>query len=337
MRRAPNYYIDLGTANTLISSSQLGNLLNEPSVVTTLSHLGRTGTFAVGADAKKMLGKTPKRLTVHRPLRDGVIADFDCTARMVHGFIQQIRKTCFWFRPKLIISLPYRVTYHERKAVEEIGLDLGASSVDLLHEPVAAAIGANLPVFDKRGSMIVDIGGGTTEIAIISIGGIVTAKAVRTGGNHIDEAIVRLIRDKYQLAIGEQTAELIKTTVASALVDGVNHKVQIGGLACVTGLPTRLTIDSRMVFPAVDAVLRVILASMLEALSECPPDIAADIEQSGIVLTGGGALLHQIQARFERELGMKIGIAESPLLSVSRGGAWALESPKLFESIEAPI
>lgn len=337
MRRVPNYYIDLGTANTVICSSQLGTVLNEPSVVTTCSHLGRTGTFAVGVDAKRMLGKTPKKLRVHRPLRDGVIADFDCTARMVHGFIQRIRMSCFWFRPKLIISLPYRVTYHERKAVEEIGLDLGASSVDLLHEPVAAAIGANLPVFEKRGSMIVDIGGGTTEIAIISIGGIVTAKAVRTGGNHIDEAIVRLIREKYQLAIGEQTAERIKTTVASALLNGVNHKLQIGGLSCATGLPMRITTDSRMVFPAVDGVLQVILASMREALSDCPPDIAADIEQSGIVLTGGGALLHQIEARFNRELGVRVRIAESPLLSVSRGGAWALESPSLFETIEAPI
>lgn len=336
MSKSSDFYIDLGTANTLICSSQKGTVLNEPSVVTTYSMLGRSGTYAVGADAKKMLGRTPSCLTVHRPLRDGVIADFDSTARMVNGFIQRIKKNCFWFRPKLVISLPYRVTFHERQAVREIGLDLGAKTVDLLHEPVAAAIGADLPVFDRRGSMIVDIGGGTTEIAIISVGGIVNAQAVRTGGNHIDEAIIKLIRKNYQLAIGEQTAEKIKITVASALVDGVNHKIEIGGLNHVTGLPARLIIDSRMVFPAVDSVLRVIIAAIRETFSSCPPDIAGDVERSGIMLAGGGALMHQIQARLQLDLGLKIRIDNNPLLSVTRGGAWALKSPGLFDSLEAP-
>lgn len=337
MPRAANFYIDLGTVNTTIVSSHKGTLLNEPSVVTTCNLMGRAGTVAVGAEAKKMLGKTPSCLSVHRPLRDGVIADFDSTARMLNGFIGRIKTDCFWFRPKLIISLPYRVTFHERQAVKEIGLGLGAKSVDLLHEPVAAAIGANLPVFEKRGSMIVDIGGGTTEIAIISVGGIVNAQAVRIGGNHIDEAIIRLIRKNFKLAIGEQTAEKIKTTVASALAGDVNHKIRIGGKDSTTGLPTTMTIDSRMIFPAVDSVLQVIIAAIREAFSDCPPDIAGDIEQSGIMLAGGGALMHQIQARLQSELELPIRVAENPLLSVTRGGAWALENPELFESLEVPV
>ncbi|GJM12522.1 MAG: rod shape-determining protein [Pseudohongiella sp.] len=337
MFSSTDFYIDLGTANTLICTSHRGTLLNEPSVVTTCSLMGRTGTYAVGTEAKKMLGKTPSRLTVHRPLRDGVIANFDSTARMLNGFISRIKANCYWFRPKLIISLPYQVTYHERQAVKEIGLDLGAKNVELLHEPVAAAIGANLPIFDKRGSMIVDIGGGTTEIAIISVGGVVNAQAVRTGGNHIDEAIIKLVRNHYQIAIGDQTAEKIKISVASALVDGINYRVEIGGLDCATGLPTRAVIDSRMIYPAVDGVLRVIIASIRQAFSSCPADIAGDIEHSGIMLAGGGALMHQLQDRLEMELGIRIRIAENPLYSVTRGGAWALRSPKLFELLEAPF
>lgn len=336
MFRASNFYIDLGTANTLICSSQKGALLDEPSVVTTCSLSGRTGTFAVGSRAKKMLGRTPGRLAVHRPLRDGVIADFDSTARMLNGFIQQIKENCYWHRPKLIISLPCRVSFHERQAVKEIGLDLGAKSVELLHEPVAAAIGSNLPVFGRRGSMVIDIGGGTTEIAIISFGGIVNANAVRTGGNHIDEAIIKLLRKTHQIAIGELTAERIKTSVASALAGGENRKIDVGGLNCATGLPTRLTVDSRMIFPAVDSVLRVIIAAIHDALSNCPPEIAGDIERSGIMLAGGGALMHQIQKRLCLELGLEVLTSENPLQSVFRGGAWALNSPAMFEALEAP-
>lgn len=337
MSRAPNFYIDLGTANTLICSSQQGALLNEPSFVATCSRRGKTDTFAVGGEAKRMLGRTPGPLRVHRPLRDGVVADFNATARMVNGFVKRVRKNSFWFRPRLIISLPLRVTYHEQQAVKEIGLDLGAKSVDLLYEPMAAAIGAGLPVFEKRGSMIVDIGGGTTEIAIVSVGGIVAAHAVRTGGDHIDAAIIKLLRNSHQLAIGEQTAERIKTTVASALADGVNRSVEIGGRDCVTGLPTRKHIDSSAIFPAVDAVLRQIIAAIRESLCSCPPDIAGDIEQSGIMLAGGGALLHQVQARLEQELGLKIRVADDPRLSVTRGGLWALNNPAMFESIQAPV
>jgi len=264
------------------------------------------------------------------------MADFDGSARMVHGFIKRVRQNCFWYKPKLIIALPYRVTFHERQAVREIGYDLGAKSVDLLHEPVAAAIGAGLPLFEKRGSMIVDIGGGTTEIAVMSIGGIVNAQAVRTGGNHIDEAIIKLLRKNYRLAIGEQTAEQIKIRVASAVCDGPNRAIEVGGLNCATGLPTRCTVNSRMIFPAVDGVLNIIIDAIRVALSNCPPEIGSDIEQSGLMLAGGGALMHDIQPRLQQELDVKVHISENPLFSVTRGGAWALSEPALFETLEAP-
>lgn len=336
MLKIRNFYIDLGTTNTVICASHRGILLNEPSVVATCTRASQTSTFTVGTNAKVMLGKTPRRLKVHRPLRDGVIADFNSTALMLNSFMQRIKRRNFWYRPRLIISLPYQVSFHERQAVREIGYDLGARAVDLLHEPVAAAIGAGLPLFEQRGCMIVDIGGGTTEIAIMSVGGIVNAQAVRTGGNHIDEAIISIIRKNHQFAIGELTAEKIKISVGSAISGGTNHSVEVGGLHCITGLPARFTVNSAMIFPAVNKVVEVIIAAIRLGLSSCPPEIAGDIEQSGITLTGGGALLGQIQTRIQSELGISVHIASNPLMSVAAGGNWALESPALFENLEPP-
>lgn len=336
MLKPVDFYIDLGTANTLIYARKRGFLLNEPSILAVKEHASRKGQlFALGRPAKLMLGKNPSNLAVVRPLREGVIADFDSTAKMLHAFIRRIRENTFWFRPRMIISLPCQVSEFEKRAVEQVGYELGASKVHLLDEPVAAAIGANLPVLTNRGHMVVDIGGGTTEIAIISLGGIVASRAVRIGGNHIDEAIIDHVRSKFNFVIGEQTAERIKIQIGSPLASFTNA-LEIGGINLLTGLPGRLKLSSNAITPAVEPVCREILQAIRQTLEQAPPEISADISEDGIVLAGGGALLRGISSYIQSEIGIKVRITQDPLLSVALGGAKALEDSKLFDVLERP-
>lgn len=332
--KASDIYIDLGTANTLIYVRGKGFILNEPSVVALKKKSSQTETFATGTRAKAMIGKTPQSMAAVRPLKQGVIADANSTARMLHGFVSRAKQESNWFRPRLIISLPCQVTHFEMKSVEEIGYDLGASKVHLLHEPVAAAIGANLPVLANEGSMIVDIGGGTTEIAVLAMGGIITSQAVRIGGDTIDHAIVSILSSKYRIAIGEQTAEFLKINLGGAFTD--NRSLEIGGLDLKTGLPKKFAIKSSMIFPAMDSVISQMISSIRKALEECPPEISADIIKNGIVLAGGGALIHGLAKRISTETGINAKVAMNPLLSVAMGGAKALENNKLFDALEQP-
>lgn len=338
MLRANDFYIDLGTANTLVYARKRGFILNEPTVLA-VRHRSENHSelFALGREAKLMLGKSPENLSVMRPLREGVVADFENTVRMLHAFIKRAKENVFWLRPRLIISLPCQVSRFEKRAVEEIGYELGASTVHLLDEPVAAAIGAGLSVLGKRGQMIVDIGGGTTEIAIIALGGIVTSTAVRAGGDDIDEAIIAHLKTRHHFLIGEQTAERIKMEVADVNpVAPQSKSIEIGGFNLLKRLPTRLLVDTNMILPAVDSVVREIIAAIRKALEECPPEIAGDIAESGLVLAGGGALLGGLRERIAQEIGIPVKISEQPLLSVALGGAKALEDSKLFEVIEKP-
>lgn len=332
-----DYYIDLGTANTLIYSGQRGLLLNEPSVIASSYQGGRLKPFAVGKSAKSMLGRSHRKLVVQCPLRDGVVVDFDSTSQMVRGFISLVKEHKPWQKPRLTVSLPYCVTYHERQAVREIGIELGAREVKLLHEPVAAAIGLNLPIFDALGSMVVDIGGGTTEIVVMSAGGVVNAQGVRLGGTHIDEAIIRVLRKDCHFAIGQQTAELVKIAVASCVRGSSGYRQEVGGLDCARGLPVRRVIDSDMIFPAVDEVLRPIIQSIRNGLDACSPDILADIQASGLVVTGGGAFLLHLQERLQSELEIPVKIASDPLLSVARGGARILNQPASYTTLEVSV
>lgn len=309
-------------------------MLQEPSVLAVQHRSSSSKLFALGKAAKQMLGKTPANLSVLRPLREGVIADYDNTARMLQAFINRIKSNMFWFRPRLIISLPCQVSHFEKESVEEIGRSLGAGRVHLLHEPIAAAIGANLPVIESRGCMIVDIGGGTTEIAVISMGGIVTAQAVRIGGNNIDDAIIEWLQTQYRFAIGEQTAERLKIEVASATHK--NLSCEVGGMDLTSGCPRKMIITSKMIYPAVNGVVAEIISSIQTALEQCPPEIAGDIATHGIVLAGGGALTHGLADRVSAETGLAVQIADKPLLSVAMGGARVLENRKLFEALEYP-
>lgn len=335
MFKSTDLYIDLGTANTLVYARGRGFILNEPSVLAVKKNsYNSTKLFALGKTAKRMLGKNPENLFVLRPLREGVIADFESTSIMLSSFIKQAMSQVLLLRPRLIISLPCQVTHYEKRSVEEIGLSLGAHKVHLLHEPVAAAIGANLPILENRGSMVVDIGGGTTEIAVISMGGIVTAHAVRIGGNNIDNAIINTLQHDYRFAIGEQTAEFLKIAIGSAIP--VDKSVEIGGIDLTCGLPKHRLVSSQMIYPAINTVVVEIIASIRKALEECPPEISGDIALHGIMLAGGGALIHGVAKRISNEVGIPVHIADKPLLSVAIGGAKALENDKLFEALEHP-
>ncbi len=338
MFKPVDFYIDLGTANTLIYAKKRGFLLNQPSVIVLKNKGSRPQElFALGEPAKTMLGKNPQSLFVSRPLREGVIADFDNTAKMLHAFIKRVKENIYWIKPRMIISLPCKVTNFEKRAVEEVGYSLGARKVHLLDEPVAAAIGAGLSVLSPRGQMIIDIGGGTTEIALISSGGIVASSAVRIGGNNLDDAIGNYLRSHFQFWVGEQTQELIKISVANANPNTKqNLKVEAGGMDMIKGLPKKMTVDTKMIFQVVDGVIKEIIYAVRKTLENCPPEIAGDICETGIVIAGGGALLKGLKERLEMEFKIPIRISEHPLLSVAIGGAKALEDSNLFDAIERP-
>jgi rod shape-determining protein MreB and related proteins len=318
--------IDLGTANTLIYVRDQEIVLNEPSVVA-IRQVGNQKTVtAVGMDAKSMLGRTPGNITAIRPLKDGVIADFLVTEKMLQHFIGKVHENNFIKpSPRVLICVPYNATQVERKAIKESALGAGAREVYLIDEPMAAAIGAGLPVEEARGSMVVDIGGGTTEIAIISLSGIVFAESVRVGGDRFDEAIISYVRRNYGSLIGEGTAERIKQEVGGAYPSDDVREIDVRGRNLAEGIPRSFTLGSNEVLEALQEPLSAIVQAVKAALEQAPPELASDIAESGLVVTGGGALLRDLDRLIGEETGLPVIIADDPLTCVARGGGKALE------------
>ncbi|MCE7793504.1 rod shape-determining protein [Salipaludibacillus sp. CUR1] len=324
--------IDLGTANTLVYVKGKGVILREPSVVAMRSDTG--GIEAVGNDAKNMIGRTPGNIVAIRPMKDGVIADFDTTATMMKYFIQQALRTrsVFTRKPNVMVCVPSGITAVEKRAVEDATKQAGAREAYTIEEPFAAAIGANLPVWEPTGSMVVDIGGGTTEVAIISLGGIVTSQSVRVAGDEMDDAIVHYIKKTYSLMIGERTAEAIKFEVGSAGTAEPGAEMDIRGRDLVSGLPKTITINSEEITAALADTVAQIVQAVKDTLEESPPELAADIMDRGIVLTGGGALLRNIDKVLADETNMPVLVSEDPLDCVAVGTGKALENLHLFRS-----
>ncbi|GAB7183200.1 rod shape-determining protein [Kitasatospora sp. Ki12] len=323
--------IDLGTANTLVYVRGKGIVLNEPSVVAVNTNTG--GILAVGAEAKKMIGRTPGNIVAIRPLKDGVIADFEITERMLRYFILKIHRRRYLARPRVVVCVPSGITGVERRAVIEASSQAGARQVHIIEEPMAAAIGAGLPVHEATGNMVVDIGGGTTEVAVISLGGIVTAQSIRVAGDELDNAIVQHIKKEYSLLLGERSAEQIKMSIGSAFgMEGEKDEhAEIRGRDLVSGLPKTVVISAAEVREAIDEPVNSIIDAVKTTLDQCPPELAGDVMDRGIVLTGGGALLRGLDERLRRETGMPIHIAENPLDSVALGSGKCVEE---FEALQ---
>lgn len=320
--------IDLGTANTLVYVRGKGIVLNEPSVVAIRSDVegGPKKIAAVGMEAKRMLGRTPGNITAIRPLKDGVIADFFVTEKMLQHFIHKVHETRFLRpSPRVLVCVPCGSTQVERRAIRESALGAGAREVYLIEEPMAAAIGAGLPVEEASGSMVVDIGGGTTEVAIISLNGIVYSASVRIGGDRFDEAIISYVRRNYGTLIGETTAEKIKQEIGSAFPSSDVREMEVRGRNLAEGVPRSFTLNSNEILEALQEPLAGIVGAVRAALEQAPPELAADIAERGMVLTGGGALLRDLDRLLMEETGLPVVIADDPLTCVARGGGKALE------------
>ena len=318
--------IDLGTANTLIYVRDQGIVLNEPSVVAIRVRNNQRTVAAVGLDAKRMLGRTPGNITAIRPLKDGVIADFQVTEKMLQHFIRTVHQSSFMRpSPRVVVCVPCKSTEVERRAIRESALSAGARSVRLLEEPMAAAIGAGLPVHEAVGTMVVDIGGGTTEIAIISLNGVVYAESVRVGGDRFDEAIVSYVRRTQGSLIGDATAERIKQEIGTAYPSKEVREIDVRGRNLAEGVPRSFTLNSNEILEALQEPLAVIVSAVKSALEQTPPELASDIAERGMVLTGGGALLRDIDRLLQEETGLPVFIAEDPLTCVARGGGKALD------------
>ena len=320
--------IDLGTANTLIYVRGKGMVLNEPSVVAIRDEPSRGGKtiVAVGAEAKNMLGRTPGHITAVRPMKDGVIADFTYTERMLQYFINKVHGNRFMRpSPRVLICVPYGSTQVERRAIKESAEGAGARSVYLIDEPMAAAVGAGLPVHEPRGSMVLDIGGGTSEVAVISLNGIVYAASARIGGDRFDDAIVNYVRRNYGILIGEQTAERIKMEIGSAYPGQTVREMSVKGRNLSEGVPPSFTLNSNEILEALQEPLQGIVSAVKQALEQTPPELGSDVAERGIVLTGGGALLKDIDKLLMEETGLPVLIAEDPLTCVARGGGRILE------------
>ncbi len=314
--------VDLGTANTLVYVKGRGIVLSEPSVVAIDQ---RTGAIhAVGIEAKRMLGRTPGNITAIRPLKDGVIADFDVTEQMLRHFIQKVHQSR-WAHPRVVVCVPSGVTGVEKRAVEEATLSAGARQAYLIEEPMAAAIGAGLPVGEPTGNMIVDIGGGTTEVAVISLGGIVVAQSIRVGGDELDEAIVNYVKREMKLLIGTQTAEEVKLEIGSAFAMREEMKAEVRGRDMISGLPKTVVLSSEQVREALAEPMAQIVEAVKVTLDRTPPELASDIMDRGIVLAGGGSLLNGLDDRLRAETEVPIHIAESPLTCVAVGAGRSLE------------
>ncbi|MBB4659532.1 rod shape-determining protein [Parvularcula dongshanensis] len=326
--------IDLGTANTLVYVKGRGIVLNEPSVVAIEDRGGRKVVRAVGNEAKEMLGRTPGAITAIRPMRDGVIADFEVAEAMIKHFIRKVHNRRSFASPRIIICVPSGATAVERRAIQESALSAGARRVDLIEEPMAAAYGANLPVSEPTGSMVVDIGGGTTEVAVLSLGGIVYSRSVRVGGDMMDDAIVSFIRREYNLLIGESSAERIKKEVGSAmLADGeADRVINIKGRDLMHGVPKEVRVSGSQVIEALREPVAQIVEAVKVALEATPPELAADIVDTGIMLTGGGALLKNLDRLLREETGLPVSIAEDALSCVALGTGAALENDRAMRS-----
>ena len=326
--------IDLGTANTLVLVKDKGIIINEPSVVAVRREkYGKQRILAVGHAAKEMVGKTPGDIEAIRPMRDGVIADFDMTERMIRYFIEKTHRRKNFLRPRIIISVPYGLTQVERKAVRESALSAGARAVFLIEEPMAAAIGANLPVREPQGNLVVDIGGGTTEIGVVSLGGLVISKSIRTAGDKIDSSIVNYIKEKYNLLIGERTGEEIKIAVGSAVQLEKELSVVVKGRDQVSGLLSRVELTSEDVREAMREPLKEIADALKTVLEMMPPDLAGDIVETGIVLTGGGALIRGLDKFLSDIVKLPVFVADEPLLAVARGTGKALQEIGLLQQL----
>ncbi len=337
--------IDLGTANTLVYVKGKGIVLSEPSVVAVRKD-GRGGNrvLAVGKEAKMMLGRTPGNIVAIRPMKDGVIADFEVTEAMLRHFIRKVHHRRTLIRPRIIISVPSGITQVEKRAVRESAENAGAREVYLIEEPMAAAIGAGLPITEPTSNMVVDIGGGTTEVAVISLAGIVYSKSVRVGGDKMDEAILQHIKRKHNLLIGERTAEMIKTTIGNAYPPGYQEtdesgrplpprKIEVKGRDLITGIPKTLTIDADEVRQAITEQIDTIVETVKSALEQTPPELAADIVDNGIVLTGGGALLKGLNVLLSQETGLPIQTTEDPLSTVVLGSGKCLDNLELLREV----
>jgi len=327
--------IDLGTANTLVYVKGKGIVLSEPSVVAVRTdNRYKNKVLAVGLEAKKMLGRTPGNIVAIRPMRDGVIADFEVAEAMLKHFIRKVHNRRTFVRPRIIIAVPSGITQVEKRAVKESAESAGAREVFLLEEPMAAAIGAGLPITEPTCSMVVDIGGGTTEVAVISLAGIVYSCSLRVAGDKMDAAISQYIKRKYNLLIGERTAEIIKTTIGNAYPDAQNlETIEVKGRDLVSGIPKILAIDSEEIRVAISEQIDAIVETVKIALEQTPPELAADIVDSGIVLTGGGALLKNLDKLLREETGLPITVTDDPLSTVALGSGMALDSIDILRQV----
>ncbi|EOB2175437.1 rod shape-determining protein [Campylobacter upsaliensis] len=327
--------IDLGTANTLVLVKDKGIVINESSVVAVERERygSKAKILAVGKEAKEMVGKTPGNIEAIRPMKDGVIADFDMTEKMIRYFIEKTHRRKSFLRPRIIISVPYGLTQVERKAVRESALSAGAREVFLIEEPMAAAIGANLPIQEPKGNLVVDIGGGTTEIGVISLGGLVISKSIRTAGDKLDMSIVNYVKEKYNLVIGERTGEEVKITIGSAVQLPKELSMVVKGRDQISGLLSRIELTSEDVREAMKEHLKEIADALKMVLEMMPPDLASDIVENGVVLTGGGALIRGLDKYLSELVRLPVYVADEPLLAVARGTGKALEEISLLHQL----
>jgi rod shape-determining protein MreB and related proteins len=326
--------VDLGTANTLVYVRGRGVVLDEPSVVAIEENSGRL--VAVGAEAKRMIGRTPGYIKAIRPLKDGVISDADITERMLRYFIHKVHKRSRFARPRIVICVPSGITGVERRAVEDAASHAGARRVYIIEEPMAAAIGAGLPIEEPTGNMVVDVGGGTTEVAVISLGGIVTAQSIRVAGDELDNAIIQHVKKEYSLMLGERSAEEIKISIGSAFALDDEPTAEIRGRDLVSGLPKTITVGSEEIRKAIEEPVNAIVDAVKTTLDKCPPELSGDIMDRGIVLTGGGAQLKGLDARLRHETGMPIHVAEDPLMSVALGSGRCVEDFDALQRVLVP-
>jgi len=324
--------IDLGTANTLVVLKGQGVVLNEPSVVAVVDNKGKKSVLAVGDEAKTMLGRTPGNISAIRPLKNGVIADFIVTEEMIKHFIKKVHKKRTFANPRILICVPTGSTPVERKAIQDSALAAGARRVQLIEEPIAAAIGAGLPISEATGSMVVDIGGGTTEVAVLSLGGVVYSKSLRIAGDAMDHALQSYMRKEYNLMIGDSTAEKIKKEIGTAVASS-NNTYPVKGRDIRSGTPKEVNITEEDSAEALDIILTEIVNGIKDALENTPPELSADLVDMGLTLTGGGALLKNIDKRFSRETGLPVHIADDPLACVAIGTGKALDQEETFSTM----
>jgi rod shape-determining protein MreB len=323
--------VDLGTANTLVYVRGRGIVLNEPSVVAINTVTG--AVLTVGTEAKRMIGRTPSHIRAIRPLKDGVIADFDICEKMLRYFIQKVHHRRFLAKPRVVVCVPSGITGVEQRAVEEATISAGARAAYIIEEPMAAAIGAGLPIHEPTGNMVVDIGGGTTEVAVISLGGVVTSSSVRVGGDELDEAIITYAKKEYSLALGERTAEAIKLAIGSAWPSADDMIAEIKGRDLVSGLPKTIHVTAEEIRKGLEEPVEQIIDAVKNTLDRCPPELAADIMDKGVVLTGGGALLKGLDERLKHETGMPVHVADNPLSCVAVGSGRCLEEFEVLKRV----